>query len=173
MAEREPKQPSNGALGVFGQILLCASRFLLCGFFDDLARVKNWIQRVLEDGNINWGVIASDVFGVSGLAILKLITEGVTSANVLAAAVKTKVKRKEESEKTLTNCLTTEHCWLTKEPMTQFGDLGKRIKQADEELVKKNKPYAHLIEEWKNIPGINLSISGIGIGLWSTGWTIE
>jgi transposase len=129
---------------------------------DDLARVKNRIQRVLEDGNIKWGVIASDVFGVSGLAILELIADGVTNAKVLAAAVKTRVKRKEESEKALTNCLTTEHCWLVKQLMTQFKDIQTRIKQADEELVKKTKPYAHLVEELKKIPGIG-SVLAVGI----------
>lgn len=32
---------------------------------EDLARVKNRVQRVLEDGNVKWGVIASsdDLFG--------------------------------------------------------------------------------------------------------------
>ena len=129
---------------------------------DDLARVKNRVQRVLEDGNVKWGVIASDVFGVSGLAILELIADGVTNAKVLAGAVRTKVKRKEESEKALTNCLTTEHCWLIRELMTQFHDLEARIKEADSELTTKVKPYAHLVEELKKIPGID-KILAIGI----------
>lgn len=129
---------------------------------EDLARVKNRVQRVLEDGNVKWGVIASDVFGVAGLAILRLITDGVTNPKVLAGAVKTKVKRKEESEKALTNCLTTEHCWLIKELMNQFYALEERIKKADIELAKKVKPYAHLVEELKKIPGID-SVLAIGI----------
>lgn len=129
---------------------------------DDLARVKNRVQRVLEDGNVKWGVIASDVFGVSGLAILELIADGVTNARVLAGAITTKVKRKEEAEKALTSCLTTEHCWLIKELMTQYYDLGKRIKEADSELAKKIKPYAHLVEELKKIPGID-RVLAIGI----------
>jgi transposase len=129
---------------------------------EDLARVKNRVQRVLEDGNVKWGVIASDVFGVAGLAILELIADGVTNARVLAGAVKTKVKRREESEKALTNCLTTEHCWLIKELMIQFHDLETRIKEADTELAKKIKPYIHLVEELKKIPGID-TVLAIGI----------
>jgi transposase len=34
---------------------------------EDLARVKNRIQKTLEDGNVKFGVIASDVFGKSGI----------------------------------------------------------------------------------------------------------
>jgi transposase len=122
---------------------------------DDLSRVKNRVQRVLEDGNVKWGVIASDVFGVAGLGILRLIAEGVTNAKVLADSVQTKVKRKEESEKALTNTLTTDHCWLIKELMQQYDDILERIREVDEELRKKVKPYAHLIKELAQIPGIN------------------
>lgn len=42
---------------------------------EDLARVKNRIQRVLEDGNIKLGSVVSDVFGVSGIQVLDLIAE--------------------------------------------------------------------------------------------------
>ena len=50
----------------------------------DLATLKNRIQRALEDGNIKWGSIVSDVFGKSGLAILDLIADGVTNAKTLS-----------------------------------------------------------------------------------------
>lgn len=60
---------------------------------EDLARVKNRIQRVLEDGNIKLGSVVSDVFGVSGLKILDLIADGVTNPGTLTAAVTTKIKK--------------------------------------------------------------------------------
>jgi len=63
---------------------------------EDLARVKNRVQKVLEDGNIKWGSIVSDVFGKSGIEVLGLIADGVTNANTLSLKVTTKIKRKEE-----------------------------------------------------------------------------
>lgn len=78
---------------------------------EDLARVKNRVQKVLEDGNIKWGTIVSDVFGKSGIEVLGLIADGVTNASLLASKVTTKIKRKEEAEKALTNCFTTDHCF--------------------------------------------------------------
>jgi transposase len=125
----------------------------------DLVRVKNRVQRVLEDGNVKWGVIASDVFGVAGIGILELIAEGVTNAEVLSASIKTKVKRKEEAKKALTNTLTSDHCWLVKELMQQFNDLKMRILQADNELREKAQPYAHLIKELTRIPGIDVVLA--------------
>jgi len=122
---------------------------------EDLARVKNRVQKVLEDGNIKWGTIVSDVFGKSGIEVLGLIADGVTNASTLALKVTTKIKRKEEATKALTNCFTKDHCYLVKELMDQYHYLEARIKSVEEELAEKAKPYAHLIEKLDEIPGID------------------
>ena len=36
---------------------------------DDLSRVKNRVEKVLQDGNIKWSSIVSDTFGVAGMKI--------------------------------------------------------------------------------------------------------
>jgi transposase len=60
---------------------------------EDLGRVKNRVQRILEDGNIKYGSIVSNVFGKSGLQVLRLIADGVTDAGQLASRVTAKIKR--------------------------------------------------------------------------------
>jgi len=129
---------------------------------NDLSRVKNRIQKVLEDGNIKLGSVVSDVFGVSGLKILELIADGVTRADTLTAAVTTKIKRMEDVKKALTNCLTTEHCFVIAELMTQYRDIRARIEKVEQELYKKVEKYAHLVKELDAIPGID-QILAIGI----------
>ena len=129
---------------------------------DDLSRVKNRVQRVLEDGNIKLGVIASDIFGVSGQAVLELIAEGVKNPERLVGAVTTKIKRKDEARKALTNTLTNEHCWLVGELIKQFRDIQTRIKEVDNELQEKVRPYSHLVEELRKIPGIDTT-TAVGI----------
>lgn len=121
----------------------------------DLNRVKNRIQKTLEDGNIKWGTIVSNVFGISGLKILRLLAGGVTDAVTLSLAVTTKIKRKDEVRKSLTNCFTTEHCLLISELMEQYDHIQGKISKADEQLSKLVKPYRHLIDELKKIPGID------------------
>ena len=50
--------------GAFQSIrMLTRYRKNLVGNF---ARVKNWIQKILEDSNVKWGTIVSGVFGKSG-----------------------------------------------------------------------------------------------------------
>lgn len=128
----------------------------------DLSRVKNRVQRVLEDGNIKWSSVVSDVFGSAGLAVLDLLAKGVTNASLLTQAVTTKIKRKEDIQKALTNCFTTDHIFVIKELMDQYQYLNQRIKGVEAELREKAEPYRHLTEKLDEIPGID-EILAIGI----------
>lgn len=128
----------------------------------DIAQVKNRVERVLQDGNIKWSTVASDTFGKAGLAVLDLLAEGVINAGLLAKAVTTKIKRKDEIEKALTNCFTVDHVFVIKELMDQYYYLKDRLKEVERELREKAEPYRHLIEKLDEIPGID-EILAIGI----------
>jgi transposase len=128
----------------------------------DISRVKNRVERVLQDGNIKWSSVVSDIFGKAGLAVLDLLAEGETNAGVLAKAVTTKIKRKEDVEKALTNCFTTDHIFVIKELMDQYYYLSKRVKDVEGELREKALPYKHLIDKLDEIPGID-EILAIGV----------
>ncbi|MCB9025606.1 MAG: transposase [Bdellovibrionaceae bacterium] len=63
----------------------------------DMGRIKNRVQKVLEDGNVKYGSIVSDVFGKSGLNILRAIADGFTDADYLTSQITTRIKKKEET----------------------------------------------------------------------------
>jgi transposase len=86
----------------------------------------------------------------------------ISHAQTLASQVTTKIKRKDEAQKALTNCLTTEHCFVIKLLMRQFRDIQALILEIDNELTEKTAPYAHLIEELRKIPGIE-KVLAVGI----------
>ena len=129
---------------------------------EDLSRVKNRVEKVLQDGNIKWSSIVSDTFGVAGVKILDLIADGVTNAQTLAVSVTTKIKRKEEAEKALTNCLTDEHIYVLKELMAQYRFIQTQVLEVENELTEKMLPFAHLVSELDKIPGID-KILAMGI----------
>lgn len=122
---------------------------------EDRSRVKNRVEKVLQDGNIKWSSIVSDTFGVAGMQILDLISDGVTNAQTLAASVTTKIKRKEEAQKALTNCLTNEHIFVLKELVEQYRELNEHILRIENEMTERMLPFAHLIEKLDAIPGID------------------
>lgn len=122
---------------------------------EDLSRVKNRIQKVLEDGNVKLGSVVSDVFGAGSIKVLRLIAQGQKDAETLRSAIGTNIKNKEELKKSLTNCLTAEHCFLIQELMLQYDSIKDRIKAIESEIVVKVHPHANLVEELKKIPGIS------------------
>lgn len=122
---------------------------------EDLSRVKNRVQRILEDGNIKLATIVSDVFGKSGLQILNELAKGQTDAKILAARMTTKVKRRSEARKALTNCFNRQHSYLIHELMDQFHYLTRKILAAENELFELARPYHHLVDKLKEIPGFS------------------
>jgi transposase len=129
---------------------------------EDLARVKNRVQKILEDGNVKFGTIASNVFGKSGMRVLRMLANGVTDANQLARGVTTNLKRKDEARKALTNCFTKDHSFLIRELLDQYDDLTKKIVTVENALTEKARPYAHLVKKPQEIPGIS-DILAMGI----------
>lgn len=129
---------------------------------DDLARIKNRVQRTLEDGNIKLGSVVSDVFGVAGVKVLRKLADGVTRADLLALEVTTNIKRKDEIKKSLSNCFSSNHIFLIKELMQQYDDIKARVLEVDRQLAMDVTPYVHLIEELRKIPGIDMTLA-VGI----------
>lgn len=129
---------------------------------EDLARVKNRIHKVLEDGNIKLATVASDIFCKSGLKVLNLLAGGETDASVLAKAVTTKIKRSSEARKALSNCFTKQHVLLIKRLMYQFNFLSQEIIDIENELYEISKPYHHLVDKLKEIPGFS-DVLAIGV----------
>jgi len=125
----------------------------------DKTRVKNRIQKTLEDGNIKWGSIVSDVFGVAGMCILRAIAKGETNPGDPELLVKTNIKNKGLAMKALSNCLTGQHVFLLKSLMEQYDQLERQIAEMEEGLAELFKPYAHLLEKLDEIPGVDITLA--------------
>lgn len=106
----------------------------------DIAQVKNRVEKVLQDGNIKWSSVVSDTFGKAGLAVLDLLAQGVINAGQLTTAVTTKIKRKDDVQKALTNCFTTDHVFVLKELMDQYYYLKGRQKRWIGSCRRKQNP---------------------------------
>jgi transposase len=125
----------------------------------DISRVKNRVQKILEDGNVKLSTVLSDVFGVSGFAVVKAISDGITDAEELSKLVTTNIKRKEDIKKGLSNCLKKRHCFLIGELILQYMYLKQLKKNVDERIDEKMKKYSKEIEKLTEIPGINTVIA--------------
>src|SRR5262249_7359718 len=106
-----------------------------------LASEKNRIQKILEDANIKLSSVATDVFGVSGMAILKALSEGETKGEELAKLAQGRLKEKiPQLEKALTGHVSAHHLFMIKRSLEHIAYIQKSIKQVDREVEKKLKP---------------------------------
>lgn len=71
------------------------------------------------------------------------------------ASVTTKIKRKEDAVRALTNCFTKEHIFVLNELLKQYRNIQTQILDVENELTEKILPYAHLVKELDKIPGID------------------
>lgn len=122
---------------------------------EDIARVKNRVQKVLEDGNVKIGSVLSNVFGVAGIDVLDAIAAGETDADVLLSRVTTSIRKKEDLKKALTNCLKPSHRFLIGELMQQYVDLNSRLSSVEQEISDRTRKHADLLSRLTEIPGVD------------------
>ncbi len=122
----------------------------------DLTRVKNRVQKILEDGNIKLASVISDVFGVGGMAVLRAIGQGNTDAAQLTDCIQTNVKKsKEEIKKSLTNCFTEVHVFQVQEYLRQYDGLQESLMRVTREIDTRMQKYSDIIERLDEVPGID------------------
>jgi transposase len=122
----------------------------------DITRVKNRVQKVLEDANIKLKSVLSDVFGVGAIKAIRAIADGESRADALMALIDTDIKaKKEEVLKALTNCLTPTHCLQIRLLLQQYDAQTKTLQTLEYEISQRTAPWRSLLERLDTIPGIS------------------
>ncbi|MBI5932241.1 MAG: IS110 family transposase [Chloroflexi bacterium] len=105
------------------------------------------MQKALLQMNIQLSQALSDVTGVSGLAIIRAIVEGVRNAQVLAAFRDPGCKKSEEEiEKALTGTWREEHLFVLKQSLALYDFYTEQIEACDEEV---DRLYALTRPDWE------------------------
>jgi transposase len=121
-------------------------------------RVINRLHKVLEDANIKLGGVASDIMGVSGMAMLQALVSGERNPERLAKLAKGRMRKKiPELERALEGHLTEHHVFLMQELLSHLADLDQavglftsRIASLFDQFLAKSQ-----VEELDAIPGVN------------------
>jgi transposase len=118
---------------------------------------KNRIHKILQDVNIKLTTFVSDVFGVSGRALLESIVNGeVLEAEDVRNMVKTQLKNKvPQLIEALNGRLRLHHRRMIKRHLDHLRYLEKEIQELEQEIDTLIQPYHQEIELLDTIPGIN------------------
>ncbi len=123
---------------------------------DDQARIRNRVQKLLETASIKLASVATDVFGMSGRAMLRALVNGQTDATVLAQLAKGSLRRKIPAlVEALEGNFEAHHRYLLGFQLDRLEESERALKAFDEQLDRKLEPYQAELELLMKIPGFS------------------
>ena len=119
------------------------------------AAERNRLIKMLESANIKLSGLISDVFGVSGEAMLRALIEGEETPVAMAQHARGRMKRKRAAlAVALDGRLDEHHRFLMRAQFDRIKQAESQLEQIDGRLREKLAPYAEPMGRLMRIPGV-------------------
>jgi transposase len=123
---------------------------------NDQARIRNRVQKLLETTSIKLASVATDVFGMSGRAMLRALANGETDAAVLARLAKGALRRKIPAlVEALEGNFEAHHRYLLGFQLARLEEVERAMADLEEHINLKLEPYQAELELLMKIPGFS------------------
>jgi transposase len=117
--------------------------------------VINRIEKTLEDPNLKLGVVATDVVGVSGRAMLEAIVGGETDPDILADLARGALRKKIPQLKlALEGKVTDHHRFMLRQWLDMLDFVDRKIALLEQQIVEKSRPFEVMVHTWMQVPGL-------------------
>jgi transposase len=134
-------------------------------------REKQRVEKLLEDAQIKLSVVISDLFGVSGRAMLQALISGQRNPRQLAQLARGSMRGKIDSlVEALTGHFEDHHGFLAQRMLDRIDALSGDIAAVEARIEEVITPFAHQVAQLDEIPGVNLTaarelIAEIGVDM--------
>jgi transposase len=116
---------------------------------------RNRLLKLLETANIKVSSVATNVFGKSGMKMLKAIAEGRTDVSAMADLAEGLLRKKiPQLEGALEGRVDEHHRFLLRIQLKRLGQVDKDITQVDAFVDAKLEPYRVAQRMLQEIPGV-------------------
>jgi transposase len=127
---------------------------------------KNRVEKLLEDACIKLSVVASDIFGVSGRAMMAALIAGQRDPKVLAAmaraALRPKIPRLEEAFAGLPlGTFDDHHRFLLTRMLARIDAVSADIAAVEAEIGDHLAPFADAVARLDEIPGVGPDVAAV------------
>jgi len=137
---------------------------------------RNRTLKLLETANIKLASVAADVFGVSGLAMLRALASGASTAEETADLARGRMRRKlAPLAAALDGRVTEHHRFLLTVALGRLDAIERDIALLDERIAAKVAPYDRQIALLMQIPGVDrlsaiavIAEVGVDLSHWAT-----
>jgi transposase len=117
--------------------------------------IANRIQRLLEQCNVKLASVASDVLGVSALAMLRALAAGETNPQRMADLAKKQLRKKIPAlQLALEGCLLPHHRFLLADMLEELDHIGSKIARLEQAIEEQMRPYQKAVDAWMTVPGV-------------------
>jgi transposase len=122
-----------------------------------LGVIHSQVEGLLEQGGIKLSAVVSDLFGVSGWAMLEHIAQGQTDVEVLAREARGILRRKDgELKQALAGRLEPVYRLLLKQHMDQVRLLRRQVEEINQTLAETMKQHLAALHRLTKIPGVDV-----------------
>lgn len=122
----------------------------------EINRIANRVQKVLEDGNIKLASVATDTLGASGRAMLEAIVNGEQDNQRLAELAQGKLRNKiPELERALEGRVTPHHRFLLRELLDHLYLVESKMRRIEPEVEERLRPFQSEVVRRCTIPGVD------------------
>jgi transposase len=119
------------------------------------SREKNRMAALLEDAGIKLGVVATDIFGVSGRHMIEAMIRGEQDPHVLAdLALGSLVRKHPALIEALNGRFATGHAMLAQQILDHVDYLNNAVDQLNELINVEIEPFRHVIDLLITLPGV-------------------
>jgi transposase len=122
----------------------------------EINRIANRIQKVLEDANIKLASVATDTLGASGRAMLEAIVNGEQDSQRLAEMAQGKLRNKiPELQEALRGRVSTHHRFLLRELLDHHYFVESKMRRIEQEVAERLGPFQSEVARLCTIPGVD------------------
>jgi transposase len=109
----------------------------------------------LEQCYVKLASVASDVLGVSAMAMLRALAVGETKAKQMADMAKKQLRKKIPAlQLALDGCLLPHHRFLLADMLEELDHIGSKIARVEQVIKQQMRAYQKAVDAWMTVPGI-------------------
>jgi len=129
---------------------------------DGAAAERNRVLKLLETANIKLSSVMSDVFGVSGMAMLRALIVGDMTAAEMAGLARGKLRHKKaQLELALDGCIEEHHRFILTMQLERIEAAERHVATLDKRISEKLVPYQDAHRRLMTIPGVDWFIAAV------------
>ena len=125
-------------------------------------REKQRMEKLLEDAGIKLSVFVSDIFGVSGRAMLSALVDGERDPQVLAEYARGRMRPKMAMlAEALTGSFGEHHAFLCQTMLSRIDGLEATIAAVTARIEAEIKPVQPIVDRLDTIPGVDQRVAQV------------